>query len=777
MDQGSLLDDFAQVRRQVITLCSSNRFSAAQMLLVGSGHSPSQMPGLWEHIARKAAEAGHDPIAQEIRRQITAAGGQHERLTLDEAAFLLKNGDYQNSIFVVEGYFGTTPDHPEALELLTRAYMQEATGRRNGTRLRTSQEAALRLTEGVTPISERHAMAAIDLLRYSGEYDRALAMNMRAIKQFPDDVRFLMRRARMDEQKGKFDTAIPIWVQVAERSERYRIEALFRLRTLYQKLERFPEAEAIAAQLLSSDLPIDRRVILAIQIGQRPLVLAILRALSSSQLVVEELSFDQGRAIGDALLDNGEIGLLVWLRRRRIPLSDRVKQVLDHCAFGEPDGPELPDRFETACKIRSPEFMLPLEDFAGLLPKPPGWPGRRRDPGRILLVNSSLKTGGAERQFVALAKALLDAGTHPEELHVALFSVEADRGMDAFLPDLEALGITIHNLGTTEIDNPTLPANIERVISALPYDLRQDVTPLWHLLSKLKPNVVHAWQDRSCAACGIAGKLTEVESLVLSMRNMSPQTRRDSKLAETRPLIASLAKQDNVTITANAAAAVQDYADWLSLDGDTVQALRNIVDVDHFAPVREAYISRQTNAAITIGGAFRLALNKRPLLWLQTVAALKSRLDVPLVPVLFGSGPMFDQVTQEADRLGITDLKVITGETDPLKIYKELDLLLLMSRVEGLPNVLLEAQAGGIPVAACDVGGVNETLQKRGDAGALLLPEDVSAENAADQIAHWLPTARAAPIDPRIGFIRKNYGAEAVIRPLIDTYCGRRAEQ
>lgn len=777
MDQGSLLDEFAQVRRQVITLCSSNRFSAAQMLLVGSGQSPKDMPGLWEHIARKAAEAGHDPIAHEVRKQYWAAGGQHERLTLDEAAFFLKNNDPQNCIFVLEGHFGSKPAHPEALELLTVAYMKEAQSQQDGSRLRTSHEAALRLTDSTTFGSEQHALASVDLLRFCGEFDRALEMNSKAVEQFPDDVRFLMRQARMEEQKARFDAAIDVWQKVAERSERYRSDAMIRLRTLYQRLERYKDAEATTAQLLSGELPIERRVVLALQIGQRPLVLAILRAIAASSYATEALSHEQGKTIGNALLDHGEIGLLVWLRRRRMPLGDRVKRVLDACAFDEPDGRDMPDTFEAASKIRSPAFMLPLEDFAGLPPKPPGWPGTRRAPGRVLLVNSSLKAGGAERQFVALAKALLDAGLPKDDLHIALFSVEPDRAMDAFLPDLEALGVTTHTLSDIPIHNPTLPLKMQRVIDALPFDLRQDVTPLWHLLMRLKPTVMHGWQDRAAAACGVAGVLAETERLVLSMRNMSPETRRDSKLAELQPLIANLAQSPNVTITANAKEAVHDYENWLSLQPSSVKPLRNIVDVDRFEPVRAAYVARQAATQVTIGGAFRLALNKRPLLWLQTIAELKSRADFPVKPVLFGNGPMEDQVRHEAERLGLSSLTLITNETNPLRIYQDMDALLLMSRVEGLPNVLLEAQASGIPVAACDVGGVTETLQKRGDAGALLLPADISSETAAARVLDWLPAARAAAIEPRVGFIRKNYGATEITKGLIDTYCGRDAQQ
>ena len=51
----------------------------------------------------------------------------------------------------------------------------------------------------------------------------------------------------------------------------------------------------------------------------------------------------------------------------------------------------------------------------------------------------------------------------------------------------------------------------------------------------------------------------------------------------------------------------------------------------------------------------------------------------------------------------------VTG--DILPAMSIMDLLLLTSRAEGVPNVLLEAQWVGTPVVTTDVGGAKEAIE------------------------------------------------------------------
>ena len=72
--------------------------------------------------------------------------------------------------------------------------------------------------------------------------------------------------------------------------------------------------------------------------------------------------------------------------------------------------------------------------------------------------------------------------------------------------------------------------------------------------------------------------------------------------------------------------------------------------------------------------------------------------------VLIGDGPDQQEVKKAAKDLGIWNQVVFTGRrSDAVYIYSAMDLFLLPSRWEGLPVVMIEAQANGLPMLVSDV--------------------------------------------------------------------------
>ena len=78
---------------------------------------------------------------------------------------------------------------------------------------------------------------------------------------------------------------------------------------------------------------------------------------------------------------------------------------------------------------------------------------------------------------------------------------------------------------------------------------------------------------------------------------------------------------------------------------------------------------------------------------------------------LVGAGPLLAKLQNQAERLGLADRVVFHGSRPHQELpnwYRAADVVALTSLSEGVPNVLLEAAACGVPFVASAVGGVPE---------------------------------------------------------------------
>jgi glycosyltransferase involved in cell wall biosynthesis len=123
--------------------------------------------------------------------------------------------------------------------------------------------------------------------------------------------------------------------------------------------------------------------------------------------------------------------------------------------------------------------------------------------------------------------------------------------------------------------------------------------------------------------------------------------------------------------------------------------------------------------------------------------------------VLIGEGPQAALLQREINEAGLTHRVRLAGyEADIWKVYPLLDLFVLPSHHEGLPNALLEAMAFGRPVVVTAVSGVPEVMQQQFPE-ALVPPNDVSA--LATAIIRLL---RDRPLRQRLGVAGAAYVRE-----------------
>lgn len=166
------------------------------------------------------------------------------------------------------------------------------------------------------------------------------------------------------------------------------------------------------------------------------------------------------------------------------------------------------------------------------------------------------------------------------------------------------------------------------------------------------------------------------------------------------------------------------------------QILENGVDCQAFQPVVDRASPKQTlgipSNRFVIGYVGRLSPEKNLPLLLDAARKLIERR--PNVHVLMvGQGQEHQALAAHAERLGITHHVTFAGfAPDPQPYYSAMDAFVLLSRSEGLPNVLLEALAMGIPAICTPVGGIPAVITP--DITGILIPlNDLWATVAAVQ--------------------------------------------
>jgi len=121
---------------------------------------------------------------------------------------------------------------------------------------------------------------------------------------------------------------------------------------------------------------------------------------------------------------------------------------------------------------------------------------------------------------------------------------------------------------------------------------------------------------------------------------------------------------------------------------------------------------------------------------LHAIAAAAGGIEPDVRLVFAGSGPDSNRIVDLATSLRIENRVQFLGGVshDMLPVwYRSADLVCLPSHNEGVPNVLLEAMACGVPVVATRVGGIPEVVPRQ--AGLLVEARDVIALHEALLVA------------------------------------------
>ncbi len=134
--------------------------------------------------------------------------------------------------------------------------------------------------------------------------------------------------------------------------------------------------------------------------------------------------------------------------------------------------------------------------------------------------------------------------------------------------------------------------------------------------------------------------------------------------------------------------------------------------------------------ALTVGVVAQLIERKRHT-WLFAVLPELAREFPQLRVICFGRGPLERRLRAELERLRLTERVTLVGFRHDLpELMPGLDVLVHPAEREGLGLALLEAASAGVPVVACDVGGVPDAVID-GETGRLVPATDAAVLRGA----------------------------------------------
>ena len=174
----------------------------------------------------------------------------------------------------------------------------------------------------------------------------------------------------------------------------------------------------------------------------------------------------------------------------------------------------------------------------------------------------------------------------------------------------------------------------------------------------------------------------------------------------------------------------QRYLQALIQDGPgDIRCLYNGIDLARFRPSRSE--QRRGNRILAVG---RL-VEKKGFGDLIRACGLLARQGLDFHCQIIGKGPLREELNRQIQELGLTDRVKLVGprpQDGVLKAYRQASLFVLPCIVgqdgnrDGLPTVLLEAMATGLPVVSTELTGVPEIID-HGQNGLLAPPGDVQA--------------------------------------------------
>ena len=334
-------------------------------------------------------------------------------------------------------------------------------------------------------------------------------------------------------------------------------------------------------------------------------------------------------------------------------------------------------------------------------------------PLSLLFVVGNFVAGGAERHLLELWSRIDRSRFHVE---IACLRAEGQ-----FVPAVSALGWPIHDLGVgTRLYGPSGVRGFVRLI---------------RIARASRPDVIHGYLFGPNLFAVLAGRMLGIPVVAVAKRNVD-------RFENPRQAAVQRFVHRQATHVTAVSEAVANTVLAMGVPRSHITVIPNGVDSQRFGGTTDRAVLDGREGMPVIGSVGCLAPRKDYATLIDAFALLARR-GVAFQGTLVGEGPDRSALEGRIHRAGLTDRVRLLGERDDVeRLLPGMDVFVLSSREEGIPNALLEAMAAGRPAIATAVGGTPEVLRD-GETGWLVPPA------RPDALALALEQALADPIEAR----------------------------
>ena len=387
--------------------------------------------------------------------------------------------------------------------------------------------------------------------------------------------------------------------------------------------------------------------------------------------------------------------------------------------------------------------QLPPMQHSGDVIAARGGPGTTPEPRiRLMIVTGTLSGGGAER-FVSNFLCKLDRRRSDPTLLLLRDDVE-------FPIPSEIPRIVVDHQGWQSTIR-----TIRRIRTAI---------------EQVKPAVIMTNMDSNGKFVGTALRTTSVQPIWIARTSNDPAHKYNGIRGRLNKLWLQKVYPRADYFVANSEGLADRFRTFFPFASDRTRAIGNPVDLETLEDMASQDCEHSAASDVpTIVFLGRLEKQKRPDILIEAFRQIVDRRPAKLI--ICGDGPLRGEVNRLIERHELTDSVQLLGFCkNPFPILKTATIVVSTSDYEGLPNVLLEAQALGIPAVSTNCGFGPSEIIEHGSTGLLTeTGQPTAIADAAEQIL-CNPDRRRAMSIAATERIRGKYNASRIVSQWMDFF-------